>query len=73
MHFSEYDTRLAGYAIIVNHDQEILLSWFNGGHEHSMRCGLCPEVGIEYHESIEEGTIREIKEETGFDAELVVP
>ena len=31
MHFSEYDTRFAGYAVIVNDDDEILLSWFNGG------------------------------------------
>jgi ADP-ribose pyrophosphatase YjhB (NUDIX family) len=32
-----------------------------------------PGGGIEFDESIEEGTIREVKEETGYDAELVRP
>ncbi|TGD12514.1 NUDIX domain-containing protein [Brevibacterium sp. S111] len=73
MHFSEYDTRLAGYAIIVNDDDEILLSWFNGGRDHSHAIWTLPGGGIEFSESIEEGTIREIKEETGYDAELVRP
>jgi 8-oxo-dGTP diphosphatase len=73
MHFSEYDTRLAGYAIIVNDDDEILLSWFNGGRDHSHAIWTLPGGGIEFSESIEEGTIREVKEETGYDAELVRP
>ncbi len=42
LHFSEYDTRLAGYAVIVNDSNEILLSWFNGGGEPSRACGRCP-------------------------------
>lgn len=73
MHFSDYDTRLAGYAVIVNQDREILLSWFNGGKEPAHALWTLPGGGIEFHESIEAGTIREIKEETGFDAELVRP
>ncbi|AZL09138.1 MAG: NUDIX hydrolase [Brevibacterium aurantiacum] len=73
MHFSDYDTRLAGYAVIVNDDREILLSWFNGGNEPAHALWTLPGGGIEFHESIETGTIREIKEETGFDAELVRP
>jgi 8-oxo-dGTP diphosphatase len=73
MHFSEYDTRLAGYAVIVNDDEEILLSWFNGGNDRSHAIWTLPGGGIEFDESIEDGTIREIKEETGFDAELVRP
>ncbi|WP_181275425.1 NUDIX hydrolase [Brevibacterium oceani] len=73
MHFSEYDTRLAGYAVIVNDDREILLSWFNGGADNSHAIWTLPGGGIEYDESIEDGTIREIKEETGFDAQLVRP
>lgn len=73
MHFSDYDTRLAGYAVIVNDDQEILLSWFNGGSEPAHALWTLPGGGIEFHESIETGTIREIKEETGFDAELIRP
>lgn len=31
MHFTEYDTRLAGYAVIIDDADHILLSWFNGG------------------------------------------
>ncbi|TSI18776.1 NUDIX hydrolase [Brevibacterium aurantiacum] len=73
MHFSDYDTRLAGYAVIVNQDREILLSWFNGGSEPAHALWTLPGGGIEFHESIEAGTIREIKEETGFDAELIRP
>ena len=73
MHFSEYDTRLAGYAVIVNDDDEILLSWFNGGGDRSHALWTLPGGGIEFFESIEEGTIREIKEETGYDARLVRP
>ena len=73
LHFSEYDTRLAGYAVIVNDDNEILLSWFNGGGEPGRALWTLPGGGIDYDESIEEGTVREIREETGFDAELIRP
>lgn len=73
MHFSEYDTRLAGYAVIVNDDDEILLSWFNGGKDRLHSIWTLPGGGIEFDESIEAGTVREIKEETGFDAEIVRP
>ncbi|RBP66234.1 ADP-ribose pyrophosphatase YjhB (NUDIX family) [Brevibacterium sanguinis] len=73
MQFFEYDTRLAGYAVIVNEDREILLSWFNGGHDSSHALWTLPGGGVEFEEGIEEATIREVKEETGFDAELLRP
>lgn len=73
LHFSEYDTRLAGYAVIVNDDNEILLSWFNGGGEPGRALWTLPGGGIDFDESIEEGTVREIREETGFDAALIRP
>lgn len=73
MHFTDYDTRVAGYAVIVNDRAEILLSWFNGGAEPAHALWTLPGGGVEFHEGIEEATIREIKEETGFDAELVRP
>ena len=58
MHFSEYDTRLAGYAVIVNDDDEILLSWFNGGKARLHATWTLPGGGIEFDDSIEAGTIR---------------
>ncbi len=73
MHFTEYDTRVAGYAVIVNEAQEILLSWFNGGHHASHAVWTLPGGGVEFDEGIEEATVREVREETGFDAELVRP
>ena len=35
MHFTEYDTRLAAYAVLVNEVDEILLTWFNGAERRS--------------------------------------
>lgn len=68
LHFSEYDTRLAGYAVITRGD-EILLTWFNG----SRPSWSLPGGGIEFDESIEDGVIREVKEETGYDVTLDGP
>ncbi len=31
MHFTEYDTRLAAYAILTDENARVLLTWFNGG------------------------------------------
>lgn len=68
LHFTEYDTRLAGYAVITRGD-EILLTWFNGA-----RPGWSlPGGGIEFEESVEEGVEREVKEETGYDIEVGGP
>lgn len=58
-----WDTRLGGYAVIVN-DGSILLA-----HVRDVGWSL-PGGGIEKSESIEEGTIREVQEETGFDATI---
>ncbi len=65
LHFTEYDTRLAGYAVITREDT-ILLTWFNG----AKPCWSLPGGGIEFDESIEEGVIREAKEESGYDIVL---
>ncbi|HEY9291715.1 MAG TPA: NUDIX hydrolase [Microlunatus sp.] len=74
MHFSEYDTRLAAYAVIIDEDDRILLSWFNGGNQRRAReCWSLPGGGIEFEESIEQGIVREAKEETGYDIELGMP
>lgn len=68
LHFTEYDTRVAGYALLTR-AEEILLTWFNGARP----CWSLPGGGIEFDESVEAGVVREVKEETGYDVVLGVP
>lgn len=65
MHFSEYDTRLAAYAALVDDDQRILLTWWNG-EGHGIPCWTMPGGGVEYEESLVEAVEREVLEETGY-------
>lgn len=65
VHFTEYDTRLAAYAVITNADR-ILLTWFNGDQGRARPCWTLPGGGVDYHESVEEGLVREVLEETGL-------
>jgi len=86
-HYTEYDSRLGAYAVIVRprggHDEpggsgagagrdqhagddaEILLAMWNDGR------WTLPGGGVDLHESPEEGVVREVREETGYDVELV--
>jgi 8-oxo-dGTP diphosphatase len=64
MHFTDYDLRLAAYAVIVR-DEQILLTWYNGK-GHGKAGWTLPGGGIEYAESIEDGVVREVFEETGY-------
>jgi 8-oxo-dGTP diphosphatase len=66
--FTEYDTRLAAYAVISD-GERILLTWFNG----STPSWSLPGGGVEFDESVEEAIVREAREETGYDVELTVP
>lgn len=61
------DVRIAAYGVIVR-DGELLLShWNEGG-----RTGwTLPGGGLEDYETAEDAAVREIREETGYDAELV--
>ena len=69
LHFREYDTRVAAYAVIID-ERGMLLSWFNGNGHPDRAAWSLPGGGIDYDEQIEEGLIREIYEETGYHAEL---
>ncbi|GAA1563486.1 hypothetical protein GCM10009789_15730 [Kribbella sancticallisti] len=71
MEFTEYDTRLAAYALIVV-DDRILLTWFVGG-EHSPACWSMPGGGVEYEESLQQAVVREVLEETGYTVEVGRP
>lgn len=65
MEFYEYDTRVAAYAVVVDGDR-ILLSWWNG-EGHGTPAWSLPGGGVDLTETPEQGAIREVREETGFD------
>lgn len=66
MHFTDYHTRLAVYAVIVQ-DGQILLTWFNGG-PRGLRPGWSlPGGGVEFDEGLQEALVREVREEAGYD------
>ena len=69
LEFFDYDTRVAAYALIVDEDR-ILLSWWNG-EGHSEPAWSLPGGGVDLPETVGEGTVREVREETGFDVELI--
>lgn len=72
MHFTEYDTRVAAYAVIVDDAGRILLSWFNGNHRNDPGWTL-PGGGVDYGEQMPAAVMREVKEETGYDVEVGAP
>lgn len=69
MHFTEYHTRLAAYALIVDESERVLLAWYNGSFRGDA-CWTLPGGGVEYHESVEEAVVREVLEETGHQVVL---
>lgn len=68
VHFSEYDTRLAAYAVIVD-DGQILMAWYNGATPQ----WTLPGGGVGFEESIEDAVAREVLEETGFEIRVGPP
>ncbi|HWC23641.1 MAG TPA: NUDIX hydrolase [Flexivirga sp.] len=71
MHFTDYDMRLAAYAVIVR-DGHILLTWYNGKGNGKAGWTL-PGGGVEYDESVEDAVVREVFEETGYHITLGAP
>jgi 8-oxo-dGTP diphosphatase len=72
MHFTEYHTRLAAYALIVDETERILLAWCNGS-GWMKPCWTLPGGGVEYDESVEQAVLREVLEETGYRVVLHEP
>jgi 8-oxo-dGTP diphosphatase len=64
--FTDYDTRLGAYAVVVRDDHVLLALW----NEPEVPVWTLPGGGVELHESVEEGAVREVREETGYDVEL---
>ena len=64
--FTDYDTRLGAYAVIVR-DGHVLLALWN---EPEVPTWTLPGGGVELDESPEAGAVREVREETGYDVEL---
>ena len=70
MEFRDYDTRLAAYAVIIDGStgaDRVLLALWNETDEPRW---TLPGGGVELYESVEEGAIREVREESGYEAEL---
>ncbi len=68
LEFQDYDTRLAAYALVVDQDR-ILLSWWNGEGV-GEPCWTLPGGGVDLPETPEQGALREVREETGFEVDL---
>jgi 8-oxo-dGTP diphosphatase len=70
LHYTEYDTRLGAYAVIidtVDGREQVLLALWN---EPSRPQWTLPGGGVELEETPQEGAVRELREETGYDVEL---
>ena len=63
--FTEYHTRLAAYVLLVDEQDRVLLAWWNG-EGHSTPAWSLPGGGIDFDESIRDGLVREVFEETGY-------
>lgn len=69
MHFTEYDTRIASYALICD-GERVLLSWFSGRGRADRAMWTLPGGGVEYGETFEDAVVREVEEETGYRVRL---
>jgi 8-oxo-dGTP diphosphatase len=72
VHYTDFDTRVAAYAVIVDDQDRILLTWFNGEGRATPGWSL-PGGGVDYGETVVDGLVREVHEEAGYDVEVGDP
>ena len=68
MDFRDYDTRLAAYALLSDDEGRVLLALWN---EEAEPLWTMPGGGVDLHETVAEAAVREVREETGYEIELV--
>jgi len=71
MEFTDYHTRLAAYALLVDEvdgQERVLLAWWNG-EGHGEPGWSLPGGGIDFEESVRDGLVREVFEEAGYHVE----
>jgi 8-oxo-dGTP diphosphatase len=64
----EHDSRTGAYAVLVDDAGRILLALWNEG---AVPAWTLPGGGVEPGETSEDAAVREVREETGYDVELV--
>lgn len=64
----EHDSRTGSYAVLVDDAGRILLALWNEG---AVPAWTLPGGGLEPGETPEDAAVREVREETGYDVELV--
>ena len=67
VHYTEYDTRLAAYAVVTDGGGRVLLALWNEG---ARKQWTLPGGGLDLHERAEDGVVREVLEETGYHVEV---
>jgi 8-oxo-dGTP diphosphatase len=60
---TDWDTRVAAYAVIVDARERVLLALWN---EVAPPRWTMPGGGVEFAETVEEAVVREVREETGY-------
>lgn len=74
MEFRDYDTRLAAYCVIVERREGrdcVLLSMLSAERTRWGSMWTLPGGGVEYDEGFDSAAVREVKEETGYDARIL--